>query len=249
MSGHEGRHCIFQRVLHSGSYEITTLRSQNSGSFLDLRQMDLLHDKWAGHNNAATGLPCVSWRPTEQHSWPRYYSLTTGYLWQLASQLGHWKVPLLPCPSVTCVQAPAQKQIVLGDLGARDLRCARHWLLFPCTWNAPGREGARGRLVAALTPGTAAGFDTFGSRPSRGRSGLVYSVSQRVPGRQAAAGTGCTIAAHTSQCSAQPRGRLRSSESPRGPGFNLCSHSVGLAVDATPQTLFASREEARHVHK
>lgn len=235
MSGHEGRHCIFQRDLHSGSYEITTLRSQNSGSFLDLRQMDLLHDKWTGHNSAATGLPCVSWRPTEQHSWPTCYP-SRQVLWQLASQLGHWKAPLLPCPSVTCVQAPAQKQIVLGDLGARDLRCARHWLFFPCTWNAPGREGARGRLAAALTPGTAAGFDTFGSHPSRERSGLVYSVSQRVPERQAAAGTGCTIAAHTSQCSAQPRAGS-TALSPCG--------VPGLA----PKTLFAGREEARHVHK
>lgn len=37
--------------------------------------------------------------------------------------------------------------------------------------------------------------------------------------------------------------------SPRGAGFNLCSRNVGLAVGATPKTLFVGREEARHIHK
>lgn len=117
---------------------------------------------------------------------------------------------LLPFPSVTCVQAAAQRsvlEIVLTDLGAGGL--PQRWSTAPARgvlgfgfsspalemltgeteWEAGGSPYTWHRVV--FLPGSGWLLIPFMSCHWCGSSGLVYSVSHQMHERQAAAGMGC----------------------------------------------------------
>lgn len=202
------------------------------------RQVESLCDKWAGHNHAAAGLACVSWRLDKQHTWPPYYSPMTDYSRQLTSQKLHSKAspPSLSeghlCSGTSTRICPGNCPCRLGSRGpaaevahSPRLSCIRLRLLFACIWNTHWRDSEWEAGDSPYTwhclvflPGKAAGF----WYPSWAVTGVEvlgsFTMFPTKSKRQVAAGTHCIRICLFLLVFAQP-------------GLHLCSCSLSLAVD------------------